>query len=124
MGDEDNVQLQQNAQKQEFQTQQKQIVNTVENSYVPSQMLQEEKKSLLTDKKKYEQQLEKLEDAVPAEEITKTHKAAATDPDPEESKYQSDFQKTDIAFEKLKPEAPNYPKYQVRAGENELRGIT
>lgn len=122
MSDDNNMQMQQNKSEMEFKTEQKQVLNSGPGAFADPMTKQQEKKSLLSEKKNFEQKLEKQDKGLSPDEITETHKAAATDPDPEESKYQSDFQKTDIAFDKISPDAPEYPKYQVRAGEKLLKG--
>ena len=115
MADNDDMNLFKQQQQQEtaFQTQENIFNNVTEQK--ESAVLETMRKESLTEKESLEKKLEKTETAVAMEEIRTTEKAAATDPDDDQTGFNKDFVKTDIAFSKLPPEPPQNPRAAIKA---------
>ena len=113
MADNEELNLQQNLNETAFKTEQTVIGDMFKKA--DDAFAQSEQKEQQSEKRSLESRLEKEDIAVSYKEIQTTEKAAAQDPDDDKIQYNKDFQKTDIAFNKLSKEPPLNPKAVIKA---------
>ncbi len=113
MADNDELNLQQNLNETAFKTEQSVIGDMFKKA--DDAIAESEQKEKLSEKRSLESRLEKEDTAVSYKEIQSTEKAAQQSPDDDKIQYNKDFQKTDIAFNKLAKEPPLNPKAVIKA---------
>ena len=120
MADNDEMNLQQQQQQQEtaFKTEQDILGNMTQQA--DQSFMESMRKQSMSEKDNLEKRLEKADSGVAIEEIKRTEKAAATDPDDDMTRYNMDFAKTEIAFSKLPTEPPQNPRAAIKAASKQL----